>query len=43
LEAGAGLCLDAGYSVERMPVLIDLKLVRDFRWELQPVLSVIRY
>lgn len=43
LEASAGLCLDAGYSIERLLVLLDLKLVPDFRWELQPVLSVIQY
>jgi adenine phosphoribosyltransferase len=43
LEAAASLSLDAGYEIARLLVLIDLKLVTDFRWELQPVLSVIRY
>ena len=43
LQAAAGLCLDAGYEVERLLVLLDLKLIKDFRWQLQPVLSVIRY
>lgn len=43
LEAGAGLCLDAGYEIARLLVLIDLKLVKDFRWQLQPVLSVMQY
>lgn len=43
LEAAAGLCLDAGYEVARLAVLIDLKLVKDFRWQQQPVLSVIQY
>lgn len=43
LAASAGLCLDAGYTVERLLVLLDLKLVADFRWEMQPVLSVIQY
>lgn len=43
LEAGASLCLDAGYEIARLMVLIDLHLVRDFRWEQQRVLSVIEY
>jgi adenine phosphoribosyltransferase len=43
LQAGASLCLDAGYEIARLMVLIDLKMVPDFRWELQPVLSVIEY
>jgi adenine phosphoribosyltransferase len=43
LQAGAGLCLDAGYEVADLLVLIDLKLVKDFRWQLRPVLSVIQY
>jgi adenine phosphoribosyltransferase len=43
LQAAASLSLDAGYEIARLLVLIDLKLVTDFRWELQPVLSVIRY
>lgn len=43
LEAGASLCLDAGYEIARLMVLIDLKLVRDFRWEQQRVLSLIDY
>lgn len=43
LEAGADLCLAAGYEIVRLMVLIDLQLIRDFRWEQQPVLSVIQY
>jgi adenine phosphoribosyltransferase len=43
LAASAGLCLEAGYSIERLLVLLDLKLVPDFRWDMQPVLSVLRY
>jgi adenine phosphoribosyltransferase len=43
LEASAGLCIEAGYSVTRLMVLIDLKLVPDFRYQLEPVLSVITY
>jgi adenine phosphoribosyltransferase len=43
LAAGASLCLDAGYEVARLMVLIDLGLVKDFRWELKAVLSAIHY
>jgi adenine phosphoribosyltransferase len=43
LQAGASLCIDAGYEIARLMVLIDLKLVPDFRWEMQRVLSVIEY
>ena len=43
LEAGASLCLDAGYEIARLMVLIDLQLIRDFRWEQQRVLSVVQY
>jgi adenine phosphoribosyltransferase len=43
LQAGASLCLDAGYEIARLMVLIDLKMVPDFRWEQQPVLAVIDY
>lgn len=43
LEAAASLCLDAGFEIARLMVLIDLKLVRDFRWEQRPVLSLIQY
>lgn len=43
LEAGASLCLEAGYEIARLMVLIDLRLIKDFRWEQQPVLSVMQY
>jgi adenine phosphoribosyltransferase len=43
LQAAASLSLDAGYQIARLLVLIDLNHVKDFRWELQPVLAVIRY
>lgn len=39
MQAGASLCLDAGYEIARLLVLIDLKMVADFRWEQQRVLS----
>jgi len=43
MQAGASLCIDAGYEIARLLVLIDLKMVPDFRWEQQRVLSVIEY
>lgn len=43
MQAGASLCIDAGYEIERLLVLIDLKMVADFRWEQHRVLSVIEY
>lgn len=43
LEAGASLCLEAGYEIARLMVLIDLRLIDGFRWERQPVLSVMQY
>lgn len=41
MQAGASLCIDAGYEIARLLVLVDLKIVADFRWEQQRVLSVI--
>jgi adenine phosphoribosyltransferase len=43
LQAGASLSIDAGYEIARLMVLIDLRMVPDFRWEQQHVLSVIAY
>jgi len=43
LAAGASLCLDAGYEVMRLMVLVDLRLVPDFRWEFKQVLSAVQY
>ena len=43
MMAGASLCIDAGYEIARLMVLIDLKLVPDFRWEQQRILSLIDY
>lgn len=43
LAAGADLCVDAGYEVAHLMVLIDLQLITDFCWrELHP-LCAIRY
>jgi adenine phosphoribosyltransferase len=43
MQAAASLCIDAGYDISRLMVLIDLKLVKDFRWEQQRVLAAIEY
>jgi adenine phosphoribosyltransferase len=43
LQAGASLCIDAGFEIARLMVLIDLRMVPDFRWEQQHVLSVVTY
>ncbi len=41
LQAGASLCLDAGYEIEHLLVLLDLKMVSDFRWEQHRVRTLI--
>jgi adenine phosphoribosyltransferase len=43
MQAAASLCLDAGYEIIRLMVLIDLKLVKDFRWEQHQVVSALAY
>ena len=43
LQASASLSVLAGYEVAHLMVLIDLKLVPDFRWQGQPVLTAIQY
>ena len=43
LRASADLCVEAGYSVAALVVLIDLNLVPGLRWKDQPVLSLIQY
>ena len=43
LSAAAELCIDAGFTVTALAVLIDLNLVPDFRWREQPALSVLEY
>jgi adenine phosphoribosyltransferase len=43
LAAAADLCLLAGYRVDALAVLIDLNLIKDFRWEDQSPRTVIRY
>jgi adenine phosphoribosyltransferase len=43
LRGAADLSVLAGYQVQTLAVLIDLKLVPDFQWERRPALAVIRY
>jgi adenine phosphoribosyltransferase len=43
LSASADLCVRAGYSVAALAVLIDLKLVVDYRWRDLPLRAVVSY
>ena len=43
ITAAADLCIDAGYQVRSLLVLVDLQLAKDFRWREHAVSSVIRY
>jgi adenine phosphoribosyltransferase len=43
LAAAADLCLVAGYRVDILAVLIDLNLIKDFRWQDSPARTVLRY
>lgn len=43
MTGAAELCLRAGYSVEALAALIDLKLVKDYRWRNLRLRAVIRY
>lgn len=43
LSASAELCLRAGYSVAALAVLIDLKIVADYRWRDLPLRAVVCY
>ena len=43
LSASALLAVDAGFRVDLVGVLIDLGLARGFRWQGQPIRSVIHY
>jgi adenine phosphoribosyltransferase len=43
MTASAELCLCAGYSVEALGVLIDLNLVKDYRWRNLRLRAAIRY
>ncbi len=43
LSASAELCVRAGYSVAALAVLIDLKIVADYRWRDVPLRAVVCY
>ena len=43
LSASAALAVDAGFRVDLVGVLIDLGLAVEFRWQGQPIRSVIHY
>ncbi len=43
MTAAAELCLRAGYSVEALAALIDLNLVKDYRWRHLRLRAAIRY
>jgi len=43
LSASAELCVRAGYSVAALAVLIDLKIVADYRWHDVPLRAVVCY
>ena len=43
LSASADLCVRAGYSVAALAVLLDLKLVVDYRWRDLPLRAVVSY
>jgi len=43
LSASADLCLRAGYSVSALAVLIDLRLVVDYRWRDLSLRAVVSY
>jgi adenine phosphoribosyltransferase len=43
LRASADLCLRAGYSVAALAVLIDLRLVADYRWRDLTLRAVVSY
>lgn len=43
LHAGASLCIDAGYAIEHLLVLLDLKMVECFKWQEHGVRSLIEY
>lgn len=43
LSASADLCVRAGYAVAALAVLIDLKLVVDYRWRDLPLRAVVSY
>ncbi len=43
LTASAELCVRAGYEVGALAVLIDLRIIRDYRWRDVPLRTAISY
>jgi adenine phosphoribosyltransferase len=43
MTAACDLCERAGYGVQALAVLIDLKLVVDYRWRTLPLRTVLSY
>jgi len=43
LNAAISLCEKAGYQVEEIVVLIDLKYLNNFTWKTKQVRSLIQY
>ncbi len=43
LATAGDLCVEAGYAIEHLLVLIDLRLVPDFHWHGQVPRSVVQY
>ncbi len=43
MQAAAELCLAAGYEVQGLATLIDLRLTGDFRWRELPLRVLLRY
>lgn len=43
LSASADLCVRAGYAVSALMVLIDLKILAEYRWRELPVRTVVSY
>jgi adenine phosphoribosyltransferase len=43
LATAGDLCVDAGYEVEQLLVLIDLRLIPDFHWQHLTPRSVVQY
>jgi adenine phosphoribosyltransferase len=43
MTSSAELCLRAGYEVKALVALIDLKIVKDYRWRNMPLRAAIVY
>lgn len=43
LTASADLCVRAGYEIKALAVLVDLRIIQDFRWRHVPLRSAVSY